>query len=147
MPSLKMDVKFTLSEMQTLSDNKEETLPEKQEASPSEYIIIAERNLFHSERVIPVEKKKEEEKALPPLPKPELVLYGTLISDDISLAYVEDKTSPITSPGRGKRIRVLKKGADIGGFILKEIKADMIELTRGEEKMTVNLTSPSKKRD
>lgn len=145
MPSLKMDVKFTLPEVQTLPDSKEETSPEKQEASSTEYLIIAEKNLFHPERVIPVEKK--EEKALPPLLKPEIVLYGTLISDNISLAYVEDKTSPITTPGRGKRVRVLKKGADIGGFILKEIKADMIELTRGEEKMTVNLTSPSKKRD
>lgn len=144
-PSLRMDFNNTVHPVQELSNNNGSASPEQQSPSFSEYTVIAENNPFHPGRIIPVEKK--EEKTAPPLPKPEIVLYGTLISDDLSLAYIEDVSSPITSPGRGKRVRVIKKGADIGGFILKEIKPDMIVLVRGEEKMTVNLASPIKKRE
>jgi hypothetical protein len=148
MPSLRMDVSYTLPAVENSVDNKAEATPEIQSLSFEEYMVIAGENTFHPDRIMPVEKvEKKEEKAAPPLPKPEIVLYGTLISDDLSLAYIEDVSSPITSPGRGKRVRVIKKGADIGGFILKEIKSDMIVLVRGEEIMTVNLAYPIKKRE
>jgi hypothetical protein len=68
-------------------------------ASPSmsDYMVIAEQNLFHPDRKIPLEKKEAQQ-----LPKPELILYGTLVVDGMSVAYVEDKKNPKTSPGRGK---------------------------------------------
>jgi hypothetical protein len=102
--------------------------------NPLDYAVVAEENLFHPERRIPPEKKEE---AL--VPKPELVLYGTIVNGDVSVAYVEDKKSPYTTPGRGKRPRMLKKGDAIGGFVLREIEPTRITLVRNEETMVVNL--------
>jgi hypothetical protein len=106
--------------------------------SPADYINVAEKNLFHPDRKIPVEIKKGGEEAAP-LPKPELVLYGTLITDDFRLAYLEDLKAPRNTPGRGKRQTALKQGDIISGFTLKEIDADKITLQRGEEKMVVTV--------
>jgi hypothetical protein len=112
-------------------------------ASPSlsDYMIIAEQNLFHPDRKIPVEKKDAQQ-----MPKPELILYGTLVTDGMSVAYVEDKKNPKTSPGRGKRQNVMKKGDSVGGFVLKEIEADRIVLSRGDEAMVVHLSQGDKPR-
>lgn len=103
-----------------------------------EYALIGDNNLFHPERKIPVEKKEEQ-----PLPKPEFVLYGTLITNDISLAYIEDMKAPRSSPGRGRRQTALRKGETMAGFTLKEIEHEMIVMVRGEEKMTVPIDNPS----
>jgi type II secretory pathway component PulC len=95
--------------------------------NPLDYTVIAEQNLFHPERKIPPEKKAEA-----PLPKPEFVLYGTLVTSDLGVAYLEDKKAPpVTTAGRGKRQTALKKGESLSGFILKEIQADRVTLTRG----------------
>jgi len=107
--------------------------------SLSDYAVIAENNLFHPERRTPKDEK--------PLPRPELVLYGTIVGNGASIAYVEDKKSPKTTPGRGKRQITLKKGDVLNGFVLKEIKADRIVLTRGEETMVVYLTETGKQRE
>ncbi len=107
-------------------------------ANPLEFTVIAEQNLFHPERIIPPEKKAE-----PPLPKPEFVLYGTLITSDLGIAYLEDKkAAPVTTAGRGKRQTALKKGESMSGFLLKEIQADRVTLTRGEEILVVSLNDP-----
>jgi hypothetical protein len=103
--------------------------------SPADYGIISEENLFHPERKIPPEKK--EEAAL--LPKPDLVLYGTLIAGDMSLAYVEDLKDPRTTAGRGKRQIALKKGDMLSGFVLKEIDPDRIVMVRADEKLTISV--------
>ena len=106
--------------------------------NPLEYTVIAEQNLFHPERKIPPEKKAEA-----PLPKPEFVLYGTLITSDLGMAYLEDKkAAPVTTAGRGKRQTALKKGETMSGFILKEIQADRVTMTRGEETLIVSLNDP-----
>ena len=121
----------------------EDKQPETPAVSPSlsDYMIIAEQNLFHPDRKIPVEKKDAQQQ-----PKPELILYGTLISEGSSVAYVEDKKNPKTSPGRGKRQNVMKKGDAISGFVLKEIEADRIMLSRGDETMVVHLSQGDKPR-
>lgn len=106
--------------------------------SPLDYAAISDNNLFHPERRIPPEKKE--------LPRPELVLYGTVISDGMTIAYIEDKKSPKTTPGRGKRQTVVKKGDVLSGFTLKEIQVDRITLTRGEETMVVRLAETGKRR-
>jgi len=149
LPFFNVDIKYIPPHVKEIT-NKDSGIPEKKPPSFTEYMIIAEQNPFHPERIIPVEKveKKEEKKEeKKPLPKPEIVLYGTVISDDISLAYIEDKKNPVTTPGRGKRVSVIKKGQEVGGFILKEIQSDKIVLEREKEKMIVNLISPSKKRE
>ena len=117
------------------AEKKKVEVPTPPPLSPQDYVVIADQNLFHPDRIIPVEKKAEEV-----LPKPEFVLYGTLIASDSSLAYMEDKKAPVSTPGRGQRQTVVKKGETISGFRLKEIMADRVVLVRGEETQTVLLS-------
>lgn len=108
----------------------EETMP-----GIMDYAIIADKNIFHPERIIPVEKKEK-----PPEPKPEIVLFGTILSDRGNMAHIEDKKQEYApTPGRGKRHRTVKIGDSIQGFIVKEIKSDSIMLQRGEEKIFASL--------
>lgn len=111
---------------------------------PQEYRSIADENLFHPDRIIPPEKKAEAA-----LPKPEFVLYGTLITPELSLAYMEDKKAPVTTPGRGQRQTALKIGESLSGFRLKEVTKDRVTMVRGEETLQVLLQEPgiSKVRD
>ncbi len=108
--------------------------PKVQIPSPMDYVAIADQNLFHPERRIPPEKKAEAA-----LPKPEFILYGTLITPDLRMAYLEDKKAPVSTPGRGKRQSALKKGEFLSGYTVKEIMADKGVMTRGEESLTVLL--------
>ena len=80
------------------------------------------------------------------IPKPELVLYGTLISDNVSIAYVEDKKAPYSTPGRGKRQTQLKKGDNVSGYVLQDIEPNRIVLVKGEEKLVVMLDEKDRKR-
>ncbi len=116
-------------------DVKEEKTVETQPPSPNEYTSIAEQNIFHPERKIPAVTA-----AAAPLPKPEFVLFGTLITGDVSLAYVED----LKAPAKGKRQRAMRKGEVISGFTLKEIDADKILMTRGDEKIEVKITDKAR---
>lgn len=103
--------------------------------SPADYGIVSEENLFHPERKIPPEKKEE----AAPLPKPDFVLYGTLITGDVSLAYLEDLKEPRNTAGRGKRQLALKKGDMLSGFVLTEIETDEVVMMRGDERLTVSV--------
>jgi hypothetical protein len=112
---------------------KEETKPvAANPPSPADYLIIADENPFHPDRKIPLEKKEEK-----PLPKPEFIVYGTVITDDTSLAYLEDLKAPVNTSGRGKRQIALKKGDVLSGFTLKSVETDKIVMVRGEEKMVI----------
>ncbi len=139
LPMFNMSIKYSLPAGKKTKGDTDKKAAEDHIPSPSDYILIAEENLFHPERKIPIDKKDEQ-----PLPKPEFVLYGTLITDDISLAYLEDLKSQFTSPGRGKRQTALKKGETMSGFALKDIEADKIVMVRGEEKMEVYLNDSQK---
>ncbi len=75
-----------------------------------------------------------------------MALYGTLIADDASLAFIEDKKAPYSTPGRGKRQTTLKKGDHLSGYIVSEIAADRIVLIKGDEKVVVMLDDKGKKR-
>lgn len=108
-------------------------------ASYADFLSIAEKNLFHPEREMPKAEKAA-------VPRPELILYGTVITDDVSIAYVEDKKSPYSTPGRAKRQTALKKGGSIGGYVLREIEPDRIVLVRGEDKLVVRLEDNTEKR-
>ncbi|MBI4654631.1 MAG: hypothetical protein HY752_06510 [Nitrospirae bacterium] len=154
MPLLKMDIKYPLPISKKTDKNKskhfDQVLDKVEEPAGRagtpfiDYIIVAEQNPFHPERIIhPMPVDKKDEKTL----RPEIVLYGTVVSEEISLAHIENKRSPLTTSGGKKRLRVIKKGEEIDGFILKEIEPDKIILVRGEEKIIVNLTSTPKKRD
>ena len=139
LPFFNTDIKYILPVQKKSVGGEETDQAEFSPPSPSDYMIIAEENLFHPERRIPPEKKAEQE-----LPKPEFVLYGTLITDDLGVAYLEDLKAPRTTPGRGKRQVALKKGDAFSGFTLKEIEADKIVMARGDEKMTVHIIDPQR---
>lgn len=108
---------------------------------PVEYAVIAEKHLFHPERRIPPEKKAEVE-----LPKPEFIVYGTLITDAMKLAYLEDKKSPRTTHGRGKRQTALRIGQSMSGYTLKEVYNDKIIMAKGEDMLEVKVINFSGKR-
>ncbi len=112
-----------------------EELPPK---LPSDYAVIGETNLFHPDRVIPVDRKAE-------VPRPEVVLYGTMI-DTTRLAFIEDRKNPVTTPGRGKRQRVVKLGEEVSGYTVAEIGTDRIVLVRGDDRLTVQLSPPDKRK-
>ncbi len=130
LPLLNINFKYALPSQKKAFMDKQATETEHHIPSPSDYLIISEENLFHPERRISPEKKEEP----PPLPKPDIVLYGTLITDTTSVAYLEDLKVPRTSPGRGKRQIALKKGDTLSGFTLKEIDVDKIVMMRGRRK-------------
>lgn len=132
-------MKYTLPSVTKSIFSDTEKIDEPPPPSSSDYTVVSENNLFHPDRKIPPEKKEEV-----PLPKPEFVLYGTLISKDASLAYLEDLKTPRNTPGRGKRQITLKKGDMMSGFVLKEIHPEKIVMVRGEEKMTVSVHNPNR---
>jgi hypothetical protein len=111
------------------------------EKNPTDYMIIAEQNLFHPDRKIPEQKTQKQAVALP---KPDFVLDGTLITDDMKIAFMEDKKAPVSTPGRANRQTPLKIGNSLSGFTLMEIDKDKVVMQRGEEKMVVALESPEK---
>jgi hypothetical protein len=137
-PRMDSDVVYipTITKKKPAEKNPNESL-KTQSPSPQEYRDIADQNIFHPERIIPPEKKPE---AL--LPKPEFVLFGTLITPDLKVAYLEDKKAPVTTPGRGQRQTALKIGESLSGFRLKEIMTDMVVMTRGDETLQVLLQEP-----
>ena len=115
----------------------EEPVAERPQSPPPsvmEFAVIAEHNVFNPDRRIPPEKKEE-----PPLPKPEFVLYGTLITADTSLAMIEDLKAPYTTASRGRRQRTLRLGAALSGFTLSEVYPERVVMARGEERVEVRL--------
>lgn len=108
--------------------------------SPMDFATVSEQNLFHPERRLPQNGKDKE------LPRPDVVLYGTLITGETSIAYVEDRKSPQSSPGRGKRQVALKKGGQLSGYVLQEVYAERIVLVKGDDRMIVGLSDDRSKR-
>lgn len=142
-PMLKADKSFTLPAQKNVPDEEEEADngEEKKAVSPLDYSVIAEDNLFHPERKIPVEKKEEV-----PLPKPEFVLYGIMTTDDAAIVYMEDKKAPHSTPGRGKRQLALRQGDILSGFRVEEIDEDKVVMVRGEERIAVIVNEKGKDR-
>jgi hypothetical protein len=107
--------------------------PEYRTPAYADYGVIAEQNLFHpSRRYNPSQAQG--------MARPEVILYGTLIADGMRIAYVEDRKSPRTSPGRGKRQIALKKGDTLNGYVLKIVERDRIELAQGDDRIVVYLS-------
>ncbi|HTR45421.1 MAG TPA: hypothetical protein VMH06_06895, partial [Thermodesulfovibrionales bacterium] len=134
-PMVRTHTSFTPPALKKTEPAKEEIPAQSQVPSPQDYTLIADQNLFHPERKIPVEKPP----GPPPPPPPEFVLYGTLVTDSTSVAYMEDRKAPQSTAGRGKRQVSLKKGETLSGFVVREIDADKVVMAKGEESITVHL--------
>ncbi|MDA8171178.1 MAG: hypothetical protein M0Z48_05030 [Nitrospiraceae bacterium] len=70
------------------------------EDSLDSYAIIGRQNLFNPARTIPVERP--DAAAAQPPPKPVLILRGTLITGDLSLAYIEVQQPKFGGGGPGQ---------------------------------------------
>jgi len=141
LPSFYTDIKYTLPSMKKSVGVAEKSEPVFVPPSPTEYLIIGDDNIFHPERIIPLEKKVEKE-----VPKPDFVLYGTMVSDELGVAYIEDLKAPRTTTGRGKRQIPVRKGDVLSGFTVKDIEANRVVMVRGEERMVVNIFDKRKAR-
>jgi len=139
LPMFNMNIKYTLPAGKKIVGDDAEKPAESPIPSLTDYTMIAEDNLFHPERKIPAEKKVEQ-----PLPKPEFVLYGTLITDDLSLAYLEDLKVPRSTIGRGKRQTAMRKGDSMSGFTLTEIETEKVVMVRGEDRIELKVADSSK---
>ena len=142
MPALYQDIRYSLPPVKKSIEVEQDALLQQKMPSLSDYMIISEENPFHPERTIPVEKKVEQ-----PLPKPEFVLYGTLITDDLKMAYLEDRKAPRSTSGRGKRQVALKQGDSLSGFTLKEIGAGEVVMVRRDVEIIVPIIDPSHARE
>lgn len=138
-PLLNVKVSYTPPVPKKIVEGKEDKPVETPSPSVMEYTIIAEQNLFNPERKIPAEKKDEK-----PLPKPEFVLYGTLIAGDASIAFLDDLKAPYTSSGRGKRQRTLRIGNVLSGYTLSEVYPEKVVMVRGEDRIELRVIDPSR---
>lgn len=107
-----------------------------------DYLVIADMNLFHPDRRVPPLKKPEQE-----IPRPEFVLYGTLVSDEISIAYMVDKKAARSTPGRGQRQTSVQLGGVMSGYTLREVLYDRVVMIRGEDRIEVKVIAPGGKKD
>lgn len=120
-------------------------LPDDTTPSPvSDYALIAEQNLFHAERKM-VEGEGSEETLEDS--DYDFILYGTLVTDQLRLAYLENTLTPVTSPGRGKRQVALKVGETFNGFTLQEVHTDNVVLVRGDEEVVILISDPGKPKE
>ena len=132
-PFSKMNTKYTLPPVKKPAIEGTEIKEKTEDKSPSlsDYLIIADQNLFHPERIIPVPKVEA-----PPLPKPDFVLYGTLVTESVQIAYMGEKKA---KGPQDKKQTALRLGDSMSGFILKEVEKDQALMQRGEEKIIVSL--------
>lgn len=144
LPFLNIEVHYTLPVVKKHTNNNTvnaKKLVEKSSLFISDYIIIAEQNIFHPERKI-----LEKEKDASPIQKPHFVLYGSLITDNINLAYLDDLKSQYCTPSSGKRQRTLHLGDILSGYALREIYHDRIVMARGDDRIVVTIIDQSKQK-
>jgi hypothetical protein len=144
LPSYRADVTTLPATMDksAMDDTGVEEPPKKEVPPPSDYSVIAENNLFHPDRKLVVSKDGNQ-----PLQEPEFVLYGTVLTGDVKVAYMEDLKSPYTTQGRGKRQRALHIGEELSGYIVSKIYKNRVVMVRGDEKIEVNLLDSTHKRE
>jgi hypothetical protein len=106
-----------------------------------DYAIITEKNLFHPGRILPPLKKVEE------VPRPDFVLYGTLVTDVLRIAYMTDNKQPRTTPGRGKRQTAVKIGETMSGYALMDVQPDRVVMARGDDRIEVLIIAPGVKKN
>ncbi|MFA5323653.1 MAG: hypothetical protein WC373_13355 [Smithella sp.] len=127
-------INFTIFNPKEALTGTEEKTAVESAANYRDYAVITEKNLFHPSRKLAAEVKQKQQMA-----RPEIILYGTLITDEKRIAYMEDKKSPYSTAGRGKRQIAVNEGGMIAGYKLAKVNTDSIVLVRGEDKITVTL--------
>jgi type II secretory pathway component PulC len=135
-PIFTKEVKVPLSPTKPkLADQQKEVAEQAINPPLQGYAVVAETNLFHPDRIIPTKKVEIV------IPRPEFVLYGTLIADKVSIAYMSDKKAVHTTLGRGQRQTSLKIGETMSGYTLREVLHDRVVMVRGDNRIEVKVTS------
>jgi len=127
---------FSFTKSKEVSTGNEEKVIDESIAKYSDYAVITEKNLFNPLRKMLSEIKEDQQMATP-----DIILFGTLITGDKKIAYIEDRKSPYSTQGRGKRQVAVNEGTMIAGYKLEKINAESILLVHGENKITVTLNT------
>lgn len=135
-PLLSTPISVKVSAPNEISQGMPVRMDETMKPSTANYPLIGEQNLFHPDRIIPEVKKTP---APVTLPRPELVLHGTMMTGELKIAYLEDKKAAPKTPGRSSPYMVVKEGDHVSGYILKKITETMIVLANGGEQITLYL--------
>jgi hypothetical protein len=141
LPIFTMSIKYTLPEGKSLPADNSVEVEKPDDIMKSfltDYVIIANENLFHPERKIPEEVEEASSSQ-----KPDFVLYGTLITGDKKIAFIEDKISPQSTPGRGKRQLALLIGGSLSGYTLREVYHEKVVMAKGDEKIEIAIIDQS----
>lgn len=107
--------------------------------SPDDYAIITEQNLFHPDRKIVTSAKESS-----PLVRPDFVLYGTMITEDANIAFIDDLKEPRNTPGRGKRQWALSLGDKLSGYTLSEVYTEGAVMVNGDDRIELAVIDQSK---
>jgi hypothetical protein len=123
----------------------------KNPISIESYIFIAEKNIFSPERkefpiIAPPSTMAEQLKK--PMARPQIILYGVMISDDYQSATIVNQSRPLQ---KGEReMMTLKIGEQVGEYKLVKILFDRIMLEAPEDTLEVLLydsKTPKKRSD
>jgi hypothetical protein len=105
-------------------------------SAPTGYAVVAARNLFSPTRTETPPPPPVAAAPAVALPKPNL--YGVIVREDVSIAYLED---PVT-----KRVGSYKLGDAIAGGTVQAISRDRVTLSRPDGNVDVRLHDPSRPR-
>jgi hypothetical protein len=110
--------------------------PAPPQTPPGAHQGIASRNLFSPSRTEAPPTPVAGTPTAPPPPKPNL--YGVVLRDEASIAYLED---PMT-----KRVAGYRVGDAVAGGTVQRIAADRVVLARPDGQVDVRLHDPAKPR-
>jgi hypothetical protein len=140
-PAFRTAIKVPVIALPATEQKKSEPITQPANPPLQEYAVVTEKNLFHPGRILPPLKKVED------VPRPEFVLYGTLITDTLRIAYLVDNKQQRSTPGRGKRQTGLKLGENMSGYTLKEVLPDRVIMVRGDDRMEIKVIAPGVKKN
>ncbi len=138
-----------------MSENNKKTVSENNDASlalkglnntlqPREdYNVITDLNLFHPERKF---IKEEESVDLKLKDSNDFVLYGTMLTDEGGIAYIEEKRSGKKKKDGESEKKTVRTGDEINGYIVKSITLEEVELRRDDVIVIVSVNDPTKER-
>jgi hypothetical protein len=101
--------------------------------TPGSYTVIASRNLFSPTRT---EAPPAATSAAPAVQLPKPNLYGVIVRDQASIAYLEDPTT--------KRVAGYRLGDSIAGGTVQAISSDRVVLARPDGNVDIRLHDPSR---
>jgi type II secretory pathway component PulC len=124
-----------LPKMKASTESEGSTLANVSTTNGADVARIIQENVFHPERRFPIPPKKVEKIEA----KPQFVLYGTFINHEKSIAFIEDKASPLKVPEGGHKQITLKVGDVISGYRVSRIEQAKVMLVKDKDTMVLTL--------